>query len=413
MKTRLANKIKFASIVLCLAAFVPVGYAQLTIPYADGSDGALNITSNTVIDLSLAVTGVWTNTSGSPGKGIYDPTQWAVVFKYSSVNIASNTTVTFLNNPTHAPVVWLVNDNVTINGELNLDGQPPQSGQGVNLDGAEPGPGGFRGGAASSAFPGNSSGFGPGGGGGNGLYSGYPYGTTNIIPLIGGSGGGGFADGLNRQWTGAGGGGAILIAVAGSITVNGYCHADGGGVNGGESSGGSGGAIRIIANQVVGTGIIEAVGLQVNGVYGDPGRIRLEANTIANGITINPSTVGVPPANPPVIFPATNAPTVTIVSVAGLTAPTDPKAIMSPNTGGDDLTIAATSAVNIILQTQNFPTNGTVNVYIKPRNSAQSVLVAAFVSGNTNQATWQVSTVLPYPTANQGHTVIQARAVAP
>ena len=86
---------------------------------------------------------------------------------------------------------------------------------------------------------------------------------------------------------------------------------------------------------------------------------------------------------------------------------------MSPNTGADDLAIATTSAVNIILQTRNFPTNGTVNVYIKPRNSAQSILTASYVSGNTNQATWQVSTVLPYPTASQGHTVIQARAVAP
>ena len=86
MKARFANKIKFASVILSLAAFVPAGQAQLTIPYADGSDGALNITANTVIDLSQAVTGVWTNTSGSPGNGIYDPTQWAVVFKYSSVS---------------------------------------------------------------------------------------------------------------------------------------------------------------------------------------------------------------------------------------------------------------------------------------------------------------------------------------
>ena len=408
MKTKFANKIKFASIALALAAFVPVGHAQLTIPYADGSDGVLNITSNTVIDLSQAVSGVWTNTSGSPGKGIYDATQWAVVFKYSSVNIASGAVVTFLNHPTHAPVVWLVNGNVTNNGELNLDGQPGQGGQG-NLDGAEPGPGGFRGGASSSAYPSpDSSGFGPGGGAGaysGGQYADYPYGTTNIIPLIGGSGGAGYSG--NGQASGGGGGGAILIAAAGSITVNGYCHADGGLIS---DNGGSGGAIRIIANQVLGAGILEAV---CHEPQGDPGRIRLEANTIANTITVNPSTVGVTPANPPMIFPATNAPTVTIVSVAGLTAPADPKAIMSPNTGADDLAIATTSAVNIILQTRNFPTNGTVNVYIKPRNSAQSILVAAFVSGNTNQATWQVSTVLPYPTASQGHTVIQARAVAP
>ncbi len=402
MKTKLANKIKLTSIVLSLAAFASAGHAQLTIPYADGSDGALNITSNTVIDLSKAGPGAWTGTSASPGNGTYDPTQWAVVFKYSSVNIATGAVVTFLNHPTHAPVVWLVNGNVEIDGELSLDGQPGQGGYGV----AEPGPGGFRGGAASFAY-GAGSGFGPGGGAMDnpGTYSDYPYGTTNIIPLIGGSGGSASLSSYG-EWGGGGGGGAILIAATGSVAVNGYCHADGG-YHSTYAESGSGGAIRIIANQVLGAGTLEAA------YYGDPGRIRLEANTVANTITVNPSTVGVAPANPAVIFPTTNAPTVTIVSVAGLAAPADPKAIMSPDTGADDLAIAATSAVNIILQTKNFPTTGTVNVYIKPLNSAQSILTAALVSGNSSQATWQVSTVLPYPTASQGHTVIQARAVAP
>ena len=95
MKTKLTHKMKLAALAVSLAAFAPAAFAQLTIPYADGSDGPLNLTNDTVIDLSQAVTGVWTNTSGNSGKGIYDPTQWAVVFKYSSVNIASGATVTF------------------------------------------------------------------------------------------------------------------------------------------------------------------------------------------------------------------------------------------------------------------------------------------------------------------------------
>jgi hypothetical protein len=407
MKTKLTVRIQNAFLMLAVAAFAPTAYAQLTIPYADGSDGPLNITSSTVIDLSQAATGYWTNTSANPGNGTYDATQWAVVFKYSSVNIASGAVVTFINHPTHAPVVWLVSGNVTNNGELNLDGQTGTSGSSV-AGPMEPGPGGFRGGAYSSVF-GYGSGFGPGGGGvqGVGVYIDYPYGTTNITPLIGGSGSS--ADIYDSA--GSGGGGAILIASGGQITVNGYCHANGGG-NPTLVAGGSGGALRLVANQILGSGLLAALGGNSGWPAGN-GRIRLEANSVANGITVNPSTVGVAPANPPVIFPTTNAPTVTVLSVAGLAAPADPKAIMSPNTGADDLAIAATSAVTIQLQTMNFPTNGTVNVYIKPLYSAQSILPAAFVSGNTNQAIWQVSTVLPYPTASQGHTVIQARAVAP
>ena len=36
-----------------------VGRAELIVPSANGTDGALNITANTVIDLSLAPTGTW------------------------------------------------------------------------------------------------------------------------------------------------------------------------------------------------------------------------------------------------------------------------------------------------------------------------------------------------------------------
>src|SRR5271168_1892375 len=85
--------------------------AQLNIP-SDGSDGVLNITTNTVIDLSQAVTGTWTN--AGTGTGVYDPTQWAVVFKYSCVNIAAGATLSFANHYANPPVIWLVQSNVTI-----------------------------------------------------------------------------------------------------------------------------------------------------------------------------------------------------------------------------------------------------------------------------------------------------------
>ena len=148
MKTHLR---KMALLALSTAAFAPAVFAQLSIP-GDGSDGALNITTNTVIDLSRAATGAWdANNATTAGKGIYDPTKWAVVFKYSSVTISNGATVTFSNHPSRAPVVWLVNGDVMIhsNGVLSLDGQYGVSDT-INL--AEPGPGGFRGGAEGQAF---------------------------------------------------------------------------------------------------------------------------------------------------------------------------------------------------------------------------------------------------------------------
>jgi hypothetical protein len=395
MKSKVTQILKVAAIAASIAAFGPAALAQLNVPYADGSDGALIISNNTVIDLSQAGTGIWTNTSANPGKGTYDSSQWAVVFKYSSVTISNGATLTFLNNSTHAPVVWLVSNNVAINGTLNLNGQDA-NGDPLHL--TEPGPGGFRGGGAPTY--GNGSGFGPGGGAPSvpGVYSGY-YGNPQILPLIGGSGNGGYNN------NGGAGGGAILVAAFGTITVNGTCIANGG-AGDYYYQGGSGGGIRLVANQIQGNGTIQA--FAYNGSAADPGRIRLEGSTVSSNLLVNPYNGTVQPANPPVIFPATNAPTVTIVSIGGLAAPADPKARLDFNVD-DDLTLATTNSVTIQLQTANFPTNGVVNVYIKPRNATQTVLQATLDGGTTNLANWHVSTVLNNG-INQGHTVIQVRA---
>ena len=121
--------------------------AAITVP-SDGSDGVFNPTASVQVDLSQAVTGAW-NQAGN-GHGVYDVDKWAVVFKYSSVNIPSGVVVTFKNHPSRAPVVWLVQGNATIAGTVKLDGQDyvGNDPQGLLIIMAEPGPGGFRGGAA-------------------------------------------------------------------------------------------------------------------------------------------------------------------------------------------------------------------------------------------------------------------------
>ena len=115
---------KTTSVLLAAVFTLSLGAsAAITVPGADGSDGVLNITADTVIDLSQAPTGLWdANNSANAGKGIYDPAKWAVVFKYSSVTVAAGKTVTFKNHASRAPVVWLVNGSVSIAGTVSLDG---------------------------------------------------------------------------------------------------------------------------------------------------------------------------------------------------------------------------------------------------------------------------------------------------
>ena len=212
--------------------------AALLVPGTSGpgadSDGELSITANTVIDLSKATVGTWNqDNTANQGNGVYDPEKWAVVFKYSRVTIGKDAMVTFKNNATRAPVVWLVSGSVGINGNLDLSGQSAANVWASEPVGyayhwlhrplggvpTEPGPGGFRGGAAwRDGNVLNGPGFGPGGGTlfGSGAAWGYnqnlglsagfgsegsrwdpnglgglKYGNPSLIPLIGGSGGGG------------------------------------------------------------------------------------------------------------------------------------------------------------------------------------------------------------------------------
>jgi hypothetical protein len=388
------HRLKWAAIVAVIWTFAPALMAQLSIP-SDGSDGALNVTDYTtnVVDLSQAVTGTWTDASTTLGNGVYDSNQWAVVFKYTSVTIPAHSAVVFLNHPTHAPVVWLVQSNVDIEGQLSLDGQGA-SYDPINLP--EPGPGGFRGGSEALGNTGGSGGFGPGGYYlDHGSYSDYhSYGNVQIVPLIGGSGGSAqtqFGDNVN----GGGGGGAILIAASETITINGSLHASG--AAGGGAYWSSGGAIRLVADQVLGIGDIFAT----SGEH--PGRIRIEANTTSSNLYVEPTTVSVSPA-PLVIFPGAGAPTATIVSIAGLTPPSDPKAAMTVSGAGDDLIISTNGTITITVQTANFPTNGTVIVYVKPRNGSQGVYTAGLTSGTPSLATWKAQTSVV------GHFVVQVHA---
>jgi hypothetical protein len=393
---------KNTCLALALAAGAVSARAQFQVPYANGSDGALIVTNTsapTVLDLRLAVPAVWTNsnTGTNIGLGIYDSNVWAVVYKFTTISVSNGATLVFTNRPTHAPVVFLVSNDVIINGSISLDGQTGTSDP-INLP--DPGPGGFRGGAESQSGLSAGGGFGPGGGSG---YQGQGmttnYGSPLVVPLMGGSGGNG-ANG----WNGGAGGGAVLIAAQGNVTINAGAsiHANGGYSPNSES--GSGGAIRVVGNQILGSGTIQAEGAYSFGPT--PGWIRLESyitGGVSSGLSLYPQTVGQSPTTPVTIFPPANAPTVQITSVAGLPAPADPTAMMSAS--GDDSSFGNTNIVTITLATSNFPTNQPVYVIVRPRNGSAYSAQAAVTTGNNTAATWQATTTLP-----QGHMVLQAWA---
>jgi hypothetical protein len=111
-------------------------------------------------------------------------------------------------------------------------------------------------------------------------------------------------------------------------------------------------------------------------------------------------------ADPVILWPSESAPAVRVVSISGQTTPNDPRAL-TENVPAD-VAISSPSAVSILLETTNFPTNGMVNVFVRPRNGSQATYQATLVGGTTNLATWQVQHSFIV-----GYSVIQARAVSP
>jgi len=393
----------------------------------------LVVTEDTVIDLSRAITAPWDsmNTGTNIGVGRYDPEKWAIVLHYQSVTIQGGATVTFINHPSRAPVVWLVQGDVTINGTVNLTGQSGLPAPWL----AEPGPGGFRGATGVYAQgAGASAGFGVGGG----VASDYPnrsasggsygtvgspgsvaYGNPSCIPLIGGSGGGGYTGG-------GAGGGALLIAVANGLSINGEIRANGGwgaaGVGNWISGGGSGGAIRLVADTFSGTGIVQCLagGADNPIVAGGLGRIRIErvTNTFMPLPIPQPSVVELSPGATPVIWLPTEGPTVKIVSISGVPAPADPRAEFG--SVGADVVVPRVTSVTVIVETSyvEWPTGtnqpaSIITVRATPRSDGNFTVATATpimppISEDPPVIRWTANVPV-----QDGYSAIQVKVVRP
>ena len=102
------------AVLVCVSAQAQVNSGS------NGSDGAFNPTTNTVINMADHPNGI---------------------YQYTAVNISNGVTVTFIPNANNTPVVWLVQSNVVINGTVDVSGQTA-----TNTSGALGGPGGWAGG---------------------------------------------------------------------------------------------------------------------------------------------------------------------------------------------------------------------------------------------------------------------------
>lgn len=411
MRFPLAATFAFA-VIFCAPAF-----ADLTMPAGfTVTDGALvsnnlpKVSNNPYMDLALAATGDWT-TAGPSGNGVYDPDQWAVVYKFSSVNINHGTgnTLTFRPHPSGAPVIWLVDGNVTIGAPISLNGENAR-GDGVPT---QPGPGGFGGGSSVSG------GLGPGGGGfgntlnagshrtrGGGTKAGATYGNALLFPLLGGSGAAGTQGGIR---SGGAGGGAILIYASGAIVLNGSISANGGSgyLQGGwNTAGGSGGGIRLVADTIAGSGNLTTSGGDAGSETGGGGRVRIEA--VTSNLTIS-TTYAVPangytyadlsPGDSPKVFLDDDDPRVRAVKFTfpgggevPAIIPADPRGFFALPA---DVKLPTTGSYQLHVDCENVPIDWVVTARFVLVNGTDFQVAIPFSSGTQELSHWIGTVSLP------------------
>jgi len=281
--------------LLCSVAFTPFNSLAFD-SGSDGSWGPMNVTVSTNYVM--------------PSDG---------VFRCTSINVATNCTVTFTPNALNTPVYLLAQSNIIVNGIIDVSGADGQTPGTISLAG----PGGFAGGLAGQQTSAPSYGQGPGGGHnyvyygvvehgyggsfgslgstGSGTTGSTNYGNPLLVPLIGGSGGGGsgYSSSTNPGASGGAGGGAILLASSTSVNVAGNIVARGGRsvyTGGYYSGGGSGGGVRIVAPTVSVAGSIDVSGGTNSTIYyyGGNGRVRIDTTSSLNAKVIGNSQATAP-----------------------------------------------------------------------------------------------------------------------
>lgn len=399
-------------------------------------------------DLSQADTGSWMeiDPAGDGPDGVFDPDLRLVVYRFEDLIFpnppgSATYTYTFKNHITNCPVVFLVEGDFELpeGVTLSLDGEDTLLFQGPLLvnQPALPGPGGFRGGhSATNGQLYAGPGLGVGGGqilGSHGSCSGpsdftlqgsSDYIPSDCLPLIGGSGG---ASSGYQERTGGAGGGAILIAVGGTATVNGLISATGG--RGAQNVGnGSGGAVRFAANSFVGSGSIDVLGggfvypACAGGVVGGRGQIRIETpDTFAYYMTDIVLTDDIPSVTNPVLgvgtelklWPDAADPLIRIRSIA------DQDLLGQVTTGSfvaPDVVVAGIPSLVVNIETRGIDV-GSVDMFLRATQKHSSGATAVQSGVGAHQVFWQGTSggfdqwEVVLPAIPNGYTAYQAYVV--
>jgi len=373
-----------AGIVAAFLLWMPVAQGQFN-SGSDGHDGALNPTANITIDMADHPDGI---------------------YHYTSVNIPTGKTVSFIPNAMNTPVVWLVQGDCTIAGTVSIrgkDGTSAATAGAVGLGGAG-GPGGWGGGDMRCA------GLGPGAGQNRSNYAapashatlgavigsandstpGPLYGNDYLIPLLGGSGGGGGTawpsdvNGAGHYGGGGGGGGALLIAASGTIALSGYIDARGG------LWYASGGAVRLVASAIYGAGSVGCATSDLGGTSGR-GRVRVEAlSDLFRGSTTGILTRGMQDI---ILLPESLNPHLSVASVDGVTVSAIPRGQLP----SADITLSGTqqSPFEVVVQCQNIPLNTPITIEVKPQQGSTISVVATNTTGTQASSTAVASVDIP------------------
>jgi len=182
-----------------LLVYTQLVHAQTFNSGSTGADGALNLTTPETIEFDPVTLGLDTD-----GDNIYH---------FTTITITAGVTVRLTARKINGPVFWLAKGAVQIDGTINLDGEPGYTvSANFTRTPSVPGAGGYPGGVGNVGNSPAQPGAGPGGGlnallntyaqtGGGAGYStsgqghegreGAIYGNNFLVPLIGGSGGGG------------------------------------------------------------------------------------------------------------------------------------------------------------------------------------------------------------------------------
>jgi hypothetical protein len=389
-------------LILLAVGLVAVPSGQTFSSGSEESDGALNVlTGSAIVTFDPFDTDRWTKVLDPDGDGVYH---------FTTITIASGTTLRVKGDKVNRPVYWLASGPVEINGTLDLSG-----GSSTFMSTADPelrrqltvpGAGGYGGGAGGRTTPlaAPTPGDGPGGGTGQVTVSGCTSagfvscgkgglftGNRFAVPLLGGSGGEGAIHPTLFGANGGAGGGAILIASSTSINVTGQINASGGGNFSFHAGGGSGGSIRLVAPTITGSGSLLVnggpAGGGIAGVPGGNGWVRLEGNSVSTSMTVSPA-IGALTRGSPMAGTVRPSSSLRITAIDGLAVPPNPRGSYQ----FPDVTISNGAPVDVQIEATGIPPGTVVTLKVYPETPSDALTVQLPTTQATLAGTLQFST---------------------